>query len=386
MSTPLPPFPASTDDHRELARRRLPRFLFDYVDGAAGDEQTLVANAADWAALRLRQRVLVDVAGIDTGRELLGEACALPLVLAPVGLAGMLACRGEVQAARAARSVGLPFCLSTVGLCGFAEVSAGSGVAPWFQLYMLRDRGLVATLLDELWAGGCRTLVFTIDLPLPGPRRRDRRHGLGQTGLRPKLVKLAQVLARPGWVWDVALRGRPLAFGSLGAHVPAARDLDAFRHWVDAQFDPSVSWADLGWLRARWPGRLLLKGLLDAEDARAALDTGAEALVVSNHGGRQLDGAASTARRLPAIAETVGGRCTLLVDGGLRSGIDLFRALALGADGAMIGRPWAYALAAGGEAAVRALLGTWQDELRCTMALTGVTRVDAIGRKHLDLD
>lgn len=382
----LPPYPSSSADYRARAERRLPRFLFDYLDGGAGDEQTLAANPAGWAALTLRQRVLVDVAGVDTGSELLGEACALPLVLAPVGLAGLMARRGEVQAARAARAQGLPFTLSTVGLCGIDEVSAGSGVPPWFQLYMLRDRGLVDALLDAAWAAGCRTLVFTVDLPLPGPRRRDRRHGLGQAGLRPRLIKMAQTLARPGWIWDVALRGRPLAFGSLGAHVPAARDLDAFRHWVDTQFDPTVTWRDLDALRNRWRGRLVLKGLLDAADARLALDTGADGLVVSNHGGRQLDGAASTARCLPAFVDALDGRCEVLVDGGLRSGIDLFRALALGARGAMIGRPWAYALAAGGETAVRALLAQWQEELRSTMALTGVTRVAAIGRQHLDLD
>ncbi|MBS3960125.1 MAG: L-lactate dehydrogenase [Xanthomonadaceae bacterium] len=382
----LPLYPASSADHRERARRRLPGFLFDYLDGGAGDEQTLAVNPAGWAALALRQRVLVDVERLDTGSTLLGEPCALPLVLAPVGLAGLLARRGEVQAARAARTAGLPFTLSTVGLCGIDEVAAGSGTPPWFQLYMLRDRGLVAALLDAAWAAGCRTLVFTVDLPLPGPRRRDRRHGLGQPGLRPRLLKLAQTLARPGWVWDVALRGRPLAFGSLGAHVPAARDFEAFRHWVDAQFDPGASWDVIDWLRDRWPGRLVLKGLLDADDARRALDGGAEGLVVSNHGGRQLDGAAATARRLPAVVDAVGDRCEVLVDGGLRSGIDLFRALALGARGAMIGRPWAWALAAGGEAAVAALLAGWREELRATMALTGATSIAAIGRRHLDSD
>ena len=379
-------YPSDTADYRAGAERRLPRFLFDYLDGGSGAEQTLAANPAGWAALKLRQRVLVDVAGVDTGTDLLGQACTLPLVLAPIGLAGLMARRGEVQAARAAQAQGVPFTLSTVGLCGIAEVATHSGVAPWFQLYMLRDRGLVDALLDAAWAAGCRTLVFTLDLPLPGPRRRDRRHGLGQPGLRPRLIKLTQTLARPGWIWDVALRGRPLAFGSLGAHVPAARDLESFRHWVDAQFDPSVTWRDLDALRKRWPGRLVLKGLLDAADARLALDAGAEGLVVSNHGGRQLDGAASTARCLPAFVDAVDGRCEVLVDGGLRSGIDLFRALALGARGALIGRPWAYALAAGGETAVRALLAQWQEELRSTMALAGVTRIDAIGRQHLDLD
>lgn len=376
-------YPVTAGDYRERARARLPRFLFDYVDGGAGAEQTLAANADGWAHLKLRQRVLVDVDGVDTSAELLGEPCALPLALAPIGLAGMVARRGEAQAARAARSAQVPFTLSTVGICSYAEVAAASAAAPWFQLYMLRDRGLVAALLDEVWAAGCRSLVFTIDLPVLGPRHRDPRHGIGRSGLRPKLIKLAQVLSRPRWLREVGLGGKPHAFGSLGAHVPAANDLDSFRHWVDAQFDPTVTWKDIAWLRARWPGRLALKGLLDAEDIPPALEAGADALIVSNHGGRQLDGAPSTARVLPAIAQQVDRRCGLLVDGGLRSGIDVFRALALGADGVLIGRPWVWALACAGEAGLRALIATWQNELRTTMALAGVTRIADIGPQHL---
>lgn len=377
-------YPVTAEDYRALARRRLPRFLFDYVDGGAGAEQTLASNVSDWSRLHLRQRVLVDVDGVDTTAELLGERCALPLALAPVGFAGMAARRGEAQAARAARALQIPFTLSTVGICGYDEVLQAAGVPPWFQLYMLRDRGLVAALLDQVWAAGCRTLVFTIDLPVLGPRHRDPRHGIGRPGLRPRLIKLGQLLQRPGWLRAVGLGGKPHSFGSLGAHVPAAHDFDTFRHWVDAQFDPSVTWTDIEWLRVRWKGRLALKGLLDAADVMPALDSGADALIVSNHGGRQLDGANSTARALPAIARLVNKRCQLLVDGGIRSGIDLFRALALGADGALMGRPWVWALAAGGEAAVRALVDTWQCELRTTLALTGVARVADIGPRHLE--
>ncbi len=376
--------PASADDYRELARRRLPRFLFDYVDGGAGAEQTLAANLADWARLRLRQRVLVDVEGVDTCTRLSGEDCALPLALAPIGLAGMMARRGEAQAARAAQAAGVPFILSTVAICSLDEVNAARDAPCWFQLYMLRDRGVVAALLERAWASGCRSLVFTVDLPLPGLRHRDTRNGLALPGLRPKLLKLGQLLARPGWIGDVALHGRPLLFGNLHRHVPAARNLDAFRHWVDAQFDPRVSWADIDWLRARWPGRLLLKGILDVNDAKLAVQAGADGLVVSNHGGRQLDGAASSASRLPAIARAVGERVEVLVDGGLRSGIDLFRALALGARGALIGRPWVYALAGAGERGLRNMLHTWQRELRVSVALTGVTRIGDIGPQHLD--
>lgn len=380
------PIPVSVADYRAAARRCLPAFLDDYVEGGAGVEQTLAANVADWSRWRIRQRVLVDVAAVSTRTRLLDEEIALPVVLAPVGLAGLMAPRGEAAAARAAQAVGVPFTLSTVGICGVAEVRAASGVPPWFQLYMLRDRGLVAALLEQVWAAGCRTLVFTIDLPMPGPRHRDARHGLGLSGWRPKLLKLAALLARPGWIWRVGVRGKPHAFGNLDQRVPEARDLDAFRRWVDTQFDPSVTWADIDWLRARWPGRLLLKGLLDADDVPAALGTGADALVVSNHGGRQLDGAPSTARALPALAAAVDRRCALLVDGGIRSGVDVFRAVALGADAVLIGRPWVWALAAAGAPGVARLLHTWQEELRVTLALAGVTRVADLGPHHLQPD
>ncbi len=379
--------PATYEDFRERARRRLPRFLFDYIDGGAGDERTLAANVEAWARLDLRQRVLVDVDGVDTATTLAGDAASLPVALAPVGLAGMMARRGEAQAARTAESIGIPFTLSTVGICGLEEVAAASaGRLYWFQLYMLRDRGLVAAMLERAWAAGVRTLVFTVDLPLPGMRHRDTRNGLGQPGLRPRLLRLRQVLSRPKWLYDVALRGKPHSFGSLGALVPAARALDDFRAWVDAQFDPTVTWADIGWVRERWRGKLLLKGLLDPDDAFAAVTAGADTLVVSNHGGRQLDGAAATARVLQAIVARVGDRTEVLVDGGIRSGVDVFRALALGARGVMVGRPWILALAGDGEPGLRALLSTWREELRRTMALVGVKRVADIGPQHLDLD
>lgn len=378
--------PVSVDDYRALARHRLPRFLFDYLDGGAGAEQTLAANAAAWARLALRQRVLVDVAEVDTACSLFGEACAQPLVLAPVGLAGLMARRGEVQAVRAANAAGVPFTLSTVGLCGLDEVAAAARAPFWFQLYWLRDRGLVQALLAQAQTAGCRTLVFTVDLPLPGLRHRDTRNGLGVPGLRVRRQKAAQVVARPGWIWRVALRGRPLRLGSLEAHAPAARDLDAFRAFIDAQFDPRVTWADLAWLRERWPGRLVLKGILDADDARAAVAAGADGIVVSNHGGRQLDGAPASAASLPRIVDAVGADTTVLVDGGIRSGVDVFRALALGARGVMIGRPWIFALAAAGEAGLADLLARWRQELHTTMALAGANRLDAIGPQHLVRD
>ena len=378
-------YPAATEDWRRLAAKRLPRFLFDYIDGGANGERTLATNVDDLAALRLRQRVLVDVAQVDTRATLAGQPCAMPLALAPIGLAGMAARRGEAQAARAAHAAGVPFTLSTVGICALDEVAAASA-APWFQLYMLRDRGAVRALLDDTWAAGCRTLVFTVDLPLPGMRLRDIRHGMAASGARPALMRAAQVLARPGWVWNVALRGKPLRFGNLTAQVPGARDLNAFKAWVDAQFDPGVTWKDIEWLRGQWKGRLLLKGILDVEDARAAVAVGAQGIVVSNHGGRQLDSVASTASKLPAIAQAVGAQTEVLVDGGVRSGVDVFKALALGARGVLVGRPWVWALAAQGEAGVRTLLAQWQRELLLAMTLAGVTRTADIGPRHLDTD
>ena len=379
-------YPASVADWRRRAAQRLPRFLFDYIDGGASDERTLAANVQDFAALRLRQRVLVDVAQVDTRATLACQPCTLPLALAPIGLAGMAARRGEAQAARAAHAAGVPFTLSTVGICPISEVAAAAGTPPWFQLYMLRDRGAVRALLDGAWAAGCRTLVFTVDLPLPGMRLRDIRHGMAASGARPALIRAAQVLARPGWVQDVALRGQPLRFGNLTAQVPGARDLGAFKAWVDAQFDPSVTWQDIDWLRGQWKGRLLLKGILDVQDAQAAVQVGADGIVVSNHGGRQLDSVASTAAKLPAIAQAVGAQTEVLVDGGVRSGVDVFKALALGARGVLIGRPWVWALAAQGEAGVRTLLAQWQRELLLAMTLAGVTRVADIGPQHLDTD
>ncbi|MBE2241450.1 MAG: L-lactate dehydrogenase [Burkholderiaceae bacterium] len=380
---PVPRYPATAADWRALARRRLPRFLFDYVDGGAGDERTLAANEAAFAAVQLRQRVLVDVSQVDTRSQMAGQACALPLALAPVGLAGMMARRGEVQAARAAQAAGVPFTLSTVGICPLAEVSAATGAAPWFQLYMLRDRGAVRALLDAAWAGGCRTLVFTVDLPATGLRWRDVRNGMTAGGAGAARLRARQVLARPGWVRDVALAGKPLSFGSLSAQVPGGRDLNAFKAWVDAQFDPGVTWKDIAWLRGQWKGRLLLKGILDADDARAAVASGADGIVVSNHGGRQLDSAPASIAALPAIARAVGAQTEVLMDGGVRSGTDIFKALALGARGVLIGRPWVWALAAQGEAGVTQLLAHWQRELRLTMTLAGVTRIVDIDSTHL---
>lgn len=378
------PFPATPADDRERARRRLPRFLFDYLDGAAGEEHTLAENLAGLARVKLQPRVLVDVSKIDTRATLGGMDCALPLALAPVGLAGLMARRGEVQAARAAAACGVPFTLSTVGICSLAEVHATSPAPFWFQLYMVKNRAVVAAMLQRAWDVGCRTLVFTVDLPLPGMRHRDTRNGMGTTGLRAKLVRARQLLARPRWLWDVGVRGQPHTFGSLSAEVPDAHDLDAFKVWVDTQFDPSVTWADIAKLRAEWRGKLLLKGIMDTDDARRAVDCGADGIVVSNHGGRQLDSVAATIDKLPAIVAAVGKQTEVLVDGGIRSGTDLFKVLALGARGALIGRAWAWAMAGGGQRAVERMLRTMHRELELAMTLTGVTRVADIHARHLD--
>ncbi|MGY6631189.1 MAG: L-lactate dehydrogenase [Wenzhouxiangella sp.] len=381
---PIKPCPATPEDYREQARRRLPRFLFDYVDGGAGREQTLDWNHKAWADIRLRQRVLVDVSDVDTRTTILGQDCAQPLALSPIGLGGMTARRGEVQAVRAAKAAGLPFTLSTVGLCGLDEVAAAAEQPFWFQLYMLKDRSVVRSLLDQAWSLGCRNLMFTVDLPMPGSRQRDVRNGVGMPGLRPKLLKITQLLGRPGWIWNVALRGKPLSLGSMSPYVKAASNPDDFKHWVDRQFDPSVSWDDIAWLRETWKGRLVLKGVLDAADAQPAIESGVDGLVVSNHGGRQLDGVPATAECLPRLVDAADGRLELLVDGGIRSGIDVFRALALGANGVMMGRPWVWALAGGGQAGLERLLAAFQDELRIAMALTGTTRVADIGPHCLD--
>ena len=369
---------ASCDDYRNLAERRLPRFLFDYIDGGAGDEQTLAANCRDFRQVHLRQRVLCDVENPDTRCELIGQAASMPVALAPLGMAGLYARRGEVQAARAAAAAGVPFGLSTVGICSLAEVHAATSQKCWFQLYMLRDREAVQGLLKQALANGCDTLLFTVDLAVAGIRRRDIRNGMLDGSWRGKIAKAGQLARRPGWMLDVGIRGKPHHFGSLTDQVADPNDLRAFKAWLDAQFDPCVTWDDIRWLRDQWPGRLILKGILEPDDALQALDCGADGIVLSNHGGRQLDGVSSTIRQLPAVARVLDGRLPILLDGGIRSGVDILKALALGAQGVMIGRPWAWALAAGGEAAVVRLLTGLQCELAVAMALSGVKNLAAI--------
>ena len=367
---------ASVDDYRELARRRLPRLLFDYVDGGSYAEETLRRNVADMREITLRQRILRDMSQVEVGTRLLGHDLSMPLLLGPVGFAGMLARRGEVQAARAARAAGLPFVLSTVGVCSAAEVIRDAGGPPWFQLYMIRDRGFMRELLQRVSALGCPVLVLTVDLPVPGTRYRDIRSGLNERpGLASNLRRVWQGITHPGWLRDVQMGGEPLLFGNLEGACEGADSIPSMWTWIQQNFDPSVTWADLAFIRQHWSGPVVIKGILDPEDARTGVSEGADAIVVSNHGGRQLDSAASSIAALPAIAEAVAGRVPVLMDGGIRSGLDVLKALSRGADACLIGRAWAYALAAGGEEGVTRLLASFRDELRTAMILTGCASI-----------
>lgn len=370
---------ASALDYRELARRRLPHFLFEYIDGGSYAEVTLRRNVADLEAIALRQRVLTDVSRLDLSTTLFGRRQALPIALAPIGLAGMNARRGEVQAARAAERAGIPFCLSTVSACPIDEVARGTTAPFWFQLYMIRDRGFMRDLIAQAKAAGCSALVFTVDMPVPGSRYRDYRSGLaGASGLRGAVRRTAQSVLRPRWAWDVGVRGRPHQLGNVAPVLGKNSGLEDFFAWMRDNFDPTVSWKDLEFIREIWDGPLIIKGILDREDALAAAAVGADGIVVSNHGGRQLDGVPSTAVALPPIAEAVAGKLTILADGGVRSGLDVVRMLALGADGVLLGRAWVYALAAAGEAGVTHLLALMEAEMRVAMALTSSTDIAAI--------
>lgn len=370
---------ASVRDHRELARRRLPRQLFDYIDGGAYEESTLRANESDLAAIGLRQRVLRDVSDISVSTTVLGRDLTMPVLLAPVGLAGMFARRAEVQAARAAERFGVPFCESTVSICGIDEVAAATTAPFWYQLYVMRDRSYAEGLMAQAAAAGCDALVLTVDFPVVGERYRDTRNGMTvPVDALGRVVKSVDLVRHVGWMRDVALGGKPLTFGNLERAVPGATTPEDFKAWVDAQFDPSVTWDDLAWVREHWSGKVVLKGVLDPEDARRAVDEGVDAVVVSNHGGRQLDDTTSTVRALPAVVEAVGGRTEVLVDGGIRSGLDVAKMLALGARACLIGRPWAWAVAGGGEAGVTKVLTTIHQELLVAMALCGATDVETL--------
>jgi L-lactate dehydrogenase (cytochrome) len=376
--------PASVDDLRLLAGKRLPRFLFDYIEGGACGETTVRRNRVDLEQIELRQRILRDVSSIDLTTSLLGQPSSLPVALGPIGLAGLYACRGEVQAAKAAESAGVPFILSASSCCPLDEVAAALGAAPMFQLYMIKDRRFMEAMLDRVAASGVRTLVMTVDLIMHSVRYRDVRSTLtGNQSLAARAKRTIEMIAHPGWAWHVGVRGRPHTLGNFAAMMPEGAGLAQFTRWVSRNFDPSLTWDDLAWLKDRWRGRIALKGILDGDDAVRACDAGADALVVSNHGGRQLDGAPSTISVLPAIVDAVAGRTEVLADGGIRSGTDILRALASGASGVLLGRAWAYALAARGGAGVTLMLEMLRKELTVAMALTGNTDVKTVGRDTL---
>jgi L-lactate dehydrogenase (cytochrome) len=327
---------------------------------------------------------MTGVGEVDLSTELFGQKLSLPVALAPVGLAGLNARRGEVQAARAAERAGVPFTLSTVSACTMEEVQRGTTKPFWFQLYMIHDRGFMREMLARARAAGCTTLLFTVDMPIPGIRYRDMRSGLSAgTAFSRKLKQITQVMARPAWAWDVGVMGRPHTLGHVASVLKDKAGVDQFWSWMGRNFDPTVTWKDIEAVRAEWNGPLVIKGVLDAEDARAAADAGADGLIVSNHGGRQLDGVPSAIHALPAIADAVGDRMTVLMDGGVRSGLDVVRAVASGARAVLIGRPWVYGLAARGEAGVSHVLDILAKEMRVAMALTGASRVTDLKRENL---
>ena len=365
-------------DYRETARRKLPPFLFDYLDGAAGAEATLRANLEDLPSITLRQRVLRNTDEVSLQVDLFDERLALPVILGPIGLCGMYARRGEVQAANAARAAGIPFTLSTVSVCSLREVIDAVGVPTWFQLYVLKDRGFMKDALQRAAALGVSKLVFTVDMPTPGPRYRDARSGM--SGPFAGARRLAQAIRHPSWAFDVGLLGRPHDLGNISTYRGMRTGLVDYIGWLRANFDPSISWADLEWIRDMWKGKIIIKGILDVGDARDAVQFGADGIVVSNHGGRQLDGTISTTRALPGIADAVGDLLTVLVDSGIRSGLDVVRMLALGAKGVLLGRAYVYALATAGEAGVTRLLRMIETEIRTAMILTGTASLRDCGR------
>jgi L-lactate dehydrogenase (cytochrome) len=375
----------TADEYQRLANRRLPPFIAEYVNGGSYTEHTLRRNVEDLRTIELRQRVLNDVSNVDTSTKLFGRDCAMPLGLGPIGISGMLARRGEVQAARAAEQANVPFCLSTVSICSIEEVRAAVQAPIWFQLYVIRDRACMVDLIDRAEAAGCTALTFTVDMPVPGIRYRDFRSGMsGITGWRSSLVRNWQAVRRPGWAYDVGLRGTPHRLGNLVKVLGENSGLEDYVGWLGRNFDPTVTWREIEWVRTRWKGPLIVKGILDVDDARAAADAGVDGIVVSNHGGRQFDGVRSTARALPGIADAVGSRLTVLADGGVRTGLDVLRMVALGAHGVLLGRAWAYALAAGGGAYVTNMLDTMKRELAAAMAMAGRTRIADVDRSILD--
>ena len=372
---------SASTDYRAAAQRKIPPFLFHYADGGAYAEHTLRRNVADLSDIALRQRVLKNMSELSLETKLFNETLAMPVALAPVGLTGMYARRGEVQAARAAASKGVPFTLSTVSVCPIEEVAPAIDRPMWFQLYVLKDRGFMKNALERAKAAGVTTLVFTVDMPVPGARYRDAHSGM--SGPNAPLRRMLQAMTHPSWAWDVGLLGKPHDLGNISAYRGNPTGLADYIGWLGANFDPSISWKDLEWIRDFWEGPMVIKGILDPEDARDAVKFGADGIVVSNHGGRQLDGVLSSARALPAIADAVKGELKILADSGIRTGLDVVRMLALGADTVMLGRAFVYALAAAGGAGVSNLLDLIEKEMRVAMVLTGAKSIGEISADSL---
>ena len=369
------------EDLREIARRKVPKAFFDYAEAGSYSQETLRANREDMQRIKLRQRVLVDVDKRDLSTTIMGEKVSLPLALAPIGLCGMQHGDGEILACRAAQAAGIPFCLSTMSICAIEDVAAAVERPFWFQLYVMKDRGFVRALIERAIAAKCSALVLTVDLQVLGQRHSDLRNGM-TVPPEIKIRNLIDIATKPGWAMSV-LRGKRKTFGNLAGHVRGMENVHSLAQWIAGQFDPSLSWKDIEWIKSLWPGPLVLKGLLDVEDATRAAKTGAAALVISNHGGRQLDGAMSSISALPRIVDAVGSEIEIMFDGGIRSGQDVMRALALGARSCMIGRAYLYGLGAGGQAGVARAIEILRSELDVTMALTGTNGIESIGRHVL---
>jgi len=369
------------DDLREAARSKVPRAIFDFIEGGSYAEQTLLSNRVDFERIKLRQRVLMDVTNRNMRGSIMGDAVSLPLALAPIGLCGLQYADGEILACRAAQQAGIPFCLSTMSVCSIEDVAGAVGKPFWFQIFMMRDRGFVRSLVERAISAKCSALVVTLDLPVIGQRHRDIKNGMGMPpALRVRT--LVEMATKPAWTLGM-VRAKRRTLGNLAGHIDASKSLDSLSRWIVSQFGGPLSWNDIEWLAGIWPGKLILKGILDVEDARIAAQTGAAALVVSNHGGRQLDGAPSTISVLPPIADAVGSSIEVLFDGGIRSGQDIMRALALGARACLSGRAYIYGLGAGGQAGAQRAIEILRNELDVTMALTGATSISEVGRHSI---
>jgi L-lactate dehydrogenase (cytochrome) len=369
------------EDLRQLHKRRVPKAFFDYADRGSYTEDTLRANSDDLQQIKFRQRVLVDVSRRNLSTTILGEPAAMPLILAPVGLLGMQYGDGEIHACRAAQAAGIPFTQSTMSICSIEDIAASVEKPFWFQLYVMKDRGFIKSLIERAIAAKCSALVLTVDLQVIGQRHQDIKNGMT---VPPEwsLSKLIDFASKPGWVSGV-LRGKRRTFGNLAGHLKVGDDITELSSWTNSQFDTTLTWKDIDWIRSIWPGKLVLKGILDVEDAEEAAKAGAQALVVSNHGGRQLDGAPSSIEVLPEIVDAVGSKIEVMFDSGIRSGMDVMRALALGAKSCMIGRAYAYGLGAAGEAGVAKALDVLAKELMTTMGLCGVNTIAEIDERVL---